>query len=139
MSMKSTIDWNEIVPRLPKKIRDDLYLQAVVMLSEERPADKEANGHLAPRSGYRRWREAGDGAPLWNRQRRYRINKIVGDKAFTRPETVIFKIWQDLSKLNRVEIGHGELAALAKAYNRDNAAALACALWERRAIDVVNG
>jgi hypothetical protein len=33
MAIRSTIDWNEIVPLLPKPKRDDLYLEAVMILS----------------------------------------------------------------------------------------------------------
>jgi hypothetical protein len=35
--LRSTIDWNELVPRLPKGLRDTLFLEAVTMLSGEAP------------------------------------------------------------------------------------------------------
>lgn len=72
--MKSMIDWNEIIPRLPKQKRDDLYLEAITLLSrldeESTPKEmsKKRRGHI------REWGVEGlpDG-PLGKPGRMYKI------------------------------------------------------------------
>lgn len=141
--MKSTIDWNEIVPKLPKKMRDDLYLQAVTLLSEEEPVHvpsrrTKGNGKFPYQHKNRRyWRDHTDGASLWRSDRRYRINKEAGGKAF-RAGTNVAVAWAELLKLNKVEVSYAEMMAVAKLYNKHNTGSLVSNLWSRKAVDVVN-
>lgn len=44
--MNSNIDWNEIVPRLPKALRDSVWLEALELLSNMADAEYEAKMRL---------------------------------------------------------------------------------------------
>lgn len=76
--MKSTIDWNEIISKLPKKRRDDLYLEAVTILSENEPEpepeEKVKKRRKRPQK-IREWRNQSDGQNLADASRRFTINK----------------------------------------------------------------
>lgn len=73
--MKSIIDWNEMVPKLPKKMRDDLYLEAVAILSEDDDEIEASTKNKKKSKGYRNWEKQGDGHHLAAPGRRYRIMK----------------------------------------------------------------
>jgi hypothetical protein len=132
--MKSLIDWNEIVPLLPKSKREDLMLEAVSILSEghtPRPRGPYKKSH-----GIRYWKDTPEGqsAKLAAAGRHYRINK---DKAEVfRADGKIGKLWKMLLESKNDHITFEGLASLAKG-QKLQAAATVSHLWAKGAIDVI--
>lgn len=134
--LKSHIDWNEIVPKLPKQKRDDLYLEAVALLSAEEPEPRykkprssgEGNGVL------RVWHGVSPGERLARHDRKYHIHK---DARKHRPHHgKIAKLWAQLRDCNADDISFAGLTSLAKDVGLSGSMAVSY-LWSRALIDVV--
>jgi hypothetical protein len=127
--MKSIIDWNELVPRLPKKMRDDLYLEAVAILSED--DDKEEKPKRA--KSIRLWEESGDGSHLAKPGRKFKILKNA-----KRPPNkgAMGTIWLRLKESHSDIITYEGLASICEG-QKQRASSVVGYLWGHRFIDVV--
>lgn len=133
--MKSKIDWNEIVPRLSKKKRDDLYLEAVAMLSDEPPEVEP--GRVRSRVKSRRyWDDNGDGGRLATPGRKYRLNR--NNRHKWREGTAIAALATAAFKQKGDEITYEQLLTLSQECGFGNPQSAVNHLWARRAIDVIN-
>lgn len=144
--MRSTIDWNEIVPKLPKAMRDTLFLEAVTILSAAAPRSvpmspaTEMRAPRAPRiqgnsrkKGNRAWLVDGDGKTLGAPGRRYRINKT----AATPPSRgKIGAVWAKLIESKNDSITYEGIASICKGQDVSAVSSMICQLWERRFIDI---
>lgn len=138
--MKSVIDWNEIVPMLPKSMRDSLMLEAVLLLSSVRGkgngSDKRprAARALPPAESRlkRQWLNEGDGQVLSAPGRRYRVNKTA-KRAPKRGK--IGAVWAKLLASKNDAITYEGLASICKG-EKVAASAVICALWEAGHIEV---
>ena len=143
MKLRSTIDWNEIVPLLKKELRDTLMLEAVLMLSET-PRARQFNGRRthgrstlahpqAPRvNGDRSWYETGDGETLSAPGRRYRVNKDAPRPPY---RGKLGAIWKALVASKNDVIAYDGIAAICKGQKAAVSATIA-QLWERHFIEV---
>lgn len=141
MTLKSNIDWNEIIPLLPSKKREDLYLEAVTLLSQQ---DREREKTPQPTRKYkssrkeRQWTRDGDGHALSAPGRKYKINKKAkyiprdGGGAFKKLWDKLVESHNDLITYEGVySIWHG--IAKTKEYPVSTVIAQ---LWAKRMIDV---
>ena len=147
--MKSVIDWNEIVPKLNKGLRDSLMLEAVVMLSEQgyrnTPSMPRGNGQYrvkrAPRERVastpgrginRQWLVQGDGQMLSAPGRHYRVLK---DAKNPPSRGKIGGVWAKLIESKNSIIAYEGLCAICKGQKATPSATIA-QLWERGFIDL---
>jgi hypothetical protein len=138
--MKSLIDWNEIVPMLPKSKREDLLLEAVAILSESpRPRTRTPGVH-PPRVGksapIRYWKDTPEGAKamLATHGRQYLIHKEINGSF--RPDGKIGRIWKLLVESKNDHITFEGLASIAKGQKLQAATAIS-QLWSKGLIDVI--
>lgn len=141
MSLKSNIDWNEIIPRLPKAKRDDMYLEAVTLLSQEPSKGKIGrNGDWSRAHGKRVWSDAKVEGGMTDETRVYRIN--VGAKK-TPHRGALGTVWAALAKIKGGEIDFTTLEKIAKnckggrSKKAQSGTAIAHQLWARGFLDVV--
>jgi hypothetical protein len=137
--MKSTIDWNEIVPLLPRSKREDLMLEAVSILSEGHVTKRRVPGVHPPTSSQytkRYWKDSpeGHGAQLAQAGRHYRLNKLVLNGF--RQDGKIGKLWKLLVESKNDHITYEGLASLAKGQKLAASAAVSH-LWSQGYIDVI--
>lgn len=137
--MKSLIDWNEIVPLLPKSKREDLMLEAVSILSDGYAPKKRTPG-IHPRSSSqyvdRYWKDTPEGrnSLLATNGRHYRINKSKSNTF--RADGSIGKVWKLLCESKNDHITYEGLASIAKGHKLPASAAVS-ALWSKGFIDVI--
>lgn len=138
--MNSIIDWNELVPRLPKQIRDTLYLEAVSLLSEQDgddPKPKRKKKKTSTAIKMRDWKSDGDGQKLAAPGRKYRINK--GTAVNINPTSEIGKLWKYVLESKGDSISFEGLASIAAGYpDLRSEADVIYYLWARRLIDVIS-
>lgn len=131
--MRSTIDWNEIVPRLKDKgLRDTLFMEAIMMLSDVAPRALPVRTHVNRRGKPQRtWGAEGDGKRLNGIGRYYRINKNA-----ERTPTIgkLGEIWRKLIAIKDDVIPYETFAAIVKSSKGETASTI-CQLWERHFID----
>jgi hypothetical protein len=139
--VKSVIDWNEIVPRLKKDLRDTLMLEAVMLLTAQGASKANGLGRsrtrlaAAPDSKLdRQWLREGDGQKLSAPGRVYRVNK----KAERQPSNgKVGAVWKHLCSSQRDTISYEGIASICHGVDKHMAAStMICALWERGFIDV---
>ena len=124
MKLRSTIDWNEIVPRLQKPLRDTLFLEAVMMLSGESPSVmpitapevvRTHNPHRNPRPpsvvNARRWGELGDGQRLCYPGR---VFKIVKNAKEPPNGGQTGRVWAKLIESKNDQISYEGIASICK-------------------------
>ena len=146
--MKSVIDWNEMVPLLPKPLQETLVLEAAQIMMrlqgalnayEELTNTKKRRRRLAPVSETtikRQWLREGDGKTLSAAGRRYTINK----KSEHPPSRgKIGQVWKHLAGSANAAITYEGIVSICKGVSGIPASAAICALWERGFIDVVPG
>jgi hypothetical protein len=137
--MKSTIDWNEIVPMLPKALRETLMLEAVSILSDSpRPRTRTPGVH-PPRKGkisLRYWRDTPEGqaSALAAQGRHYRINKSANGVG--RQDSKLGRVWKLLVSSKNDHITYEGLASIAKGQKAQTAATIS-QLWSYGLIDVM--
>lgn len=124
--MKSKIDWNEIIPKLKKEMRDSLYLEAVAILSDEEPIEKKI-------SEDRVWEKEGDGQYLAKPGRKYHIWKSVARQI--RPSSKVNKFWEKLKELNKEIISYEVMDSIANGMDT-NVSQMIVYLWARKFIDI---
>lgn len=149
----SKIDWNEVVPLLPKDMRDSLYLEAVVMLAEndtaamteEAPYSKNKTmrqrrkqyrkGNKMKADGLERryWRAEHPGERLVVPGRRFRINKETPWR--TNPSSAQGRAWTTLKEMKNGHITTEGLYAVAKG-NKLDGSQMVAHMWTNRQIDV---
>src|SRR5262245_42617232 len=119
--MKSLIDWNELIPKLPKKVRDDLYLEAVTYLSEGgKSREPKVEEKREKKSAKRRiWGLSGEGRHLAVPGRKYKINKnrnltFRGDVSGPR------ELWQKLRDSHNEIITYEGIASICKGIKNRN-------------------
>lgn len=136
--MNSIIDWNELVPRLPKQIRDTLYLEAVALLSEQDEGEpvRRRKKKKSTATKMRDWATDGDGQRLSAPGRKYRINK--GSPVGLHPNSEIGKLWKYVLESKGDSITYEGLASIAQGYpDLRGAADVVYYLWARRLIDII--
>lgn len=141
--MRSTIDWNEIIPLLPKGMRDSLFLEAVTLLAAKAPNMLPIDRVRAPRRagnsillrGARTWGASGDGYWLAAAGRHYQINKGAPHPP---SRGVIGAVWKRLTESKNETIAYEGLMSVCKGagVTKGKESAFICALWERRFIEV---
>ena len=133
--MRSNIDWNEIVPRLKKPLRDTLMLEAVLMLTDgakDREPKRDIRISGPVRRGERSWLQDGDGKQLNMAGRYYRINR----KAAAQPTRgKIGEVWKKVMECKNDFISYEGLATICTGQKAAVSATI-CQLWARRHIDV---
>lgn len=139
--MKSVIDWNELVPRLPKKVRDDLYLEAVAILSQQddeaRPRKARRKAVKLPQDYKRKWSDEGIPGSLAAPGRKFRV--IKDSKVATNPESKMGKVILALRKLANDIITVEGINSVAKGAGISERPQEAVEyLWARRLLEVVN-
>ena len=148
MRMRSTIDWNEIVPKVEKGLRDALYLEAIMLLSGQPTPRAEpvlaaqiALGEKPRRIPpsqllLRRWGELGDGNRLWHPARTF---KILRDTKARANGGQTGKVWAKLKESKNDQIGVSGFSSICKGAGIDKGkwSAMACNLWSRGFIDTV--
>ena len=140
--MKSVIDWNEMVPLLPKALQETLVLEATQILVKMQAAYgafEELNNtkrrRLAPAKDstvHRQWLRVGDGKTLAAMGRRYRVLK---DAERPPSRGKIGLVWKKLADSASTVITYEGIASICKGVGMPTSAAI-CALWERKFIDV---
>ncbi len=134
--LKSMIDWNEIVPRLPKAKREDLYLEAVAILSAaEPPEPRYIAANRRYRSKMRLWKAEHPNELLADKCRRYSINREMKGAMKVRANSGCGRVWTHLLNSKNDSITYEGLASLAKG-QKLQPASLVSALWSKRLIDV---
>jgi hypothetical protein len=130
--MKSMIDWNEIVPMLPKAMRDDLWLEAVTLLSSgEKPVKKPSS--KSHNNGYKRlWTKDGPGGTI-SSVKSFIIHK---DKVSLRPDSKAGKAWALIRTSKNDVMSYAGLASIFAGQKLEPAAAVS-QLWAKGFIDVV--
>lgn len=149
----SKIDWNEVVPLLPKDMRDSLYLEAVVMmaesdtaaLTEEAPYSKNKTmrqrrnqyrkQNISKANGLERryWRKLHPNESLVVSGRRFKINRDV--KRRVQIGSAQGRAWTQLKESKNDYITTEGLYAIAKG-NKIEGAQLVSNLWTHHQIDV---
>jgi len=143
--VKSVIDWNEMVPLLPKPLQETLVLEAAQIMMrlqgalnafEELTNTKKRRRRLAPVSETtikRQWLREGDGKTLAAVGRRYHVMR--GAK---RPPSrgKIGLVWKKLAESSSTVITYEGIASICKGVSGIPVSAAICALWERGFIDV---
>src|SRR5437870_4445855 len=96
MTLKSNIDWNEIIPLLPRAKREELYLEAVTLLSqddrENEPVKRRRRSVKKMVAPLRVWKEQGIPGDLSVAGRKYKINKE--SKVQIIAESSLGKLWE---------------------------------------------
>lgn len=141
--MKSVIDWNEMVPLLPKALQETLVLEATQILVKMQAAYgafEELNNtkrrRLAPAKDstvHRQWLRVGDGKTLAAMGRRYRVLK---DAERPPSRGKIGLVWKKLADSASTVITYEGIASICKGVSGIPVSAAICALWERGFIDV---
>jgi len=131
--VKSVIDWNELVPRLPKKVRDDLYLEAVAILSQQDEGTPQPKNK--PRSpDVRSWRKQKIPGDLNMPGRIFRINKGLDKKI---DETAQFgRVWALLKESRTDTISVEGINSISKGIGVPRLSDVVWYLWARGFIDV---
>lgn len=135
--MKSIIDWNELVPKLPKKMRDDLYLEAVAILSQEDDQEeREPTRTKKKKKGYRVWEKEGDHKHLAAPGRKFRINKRM--KLNARVQWMN-ELWEKLQGMQNDVITYEGIASLYSGQKgvKGTVNLFIANMWARKFIDVV--
>ena len=132
--MKSQLDWNELFPRLPKKLRDDCLLEAVQLLSKE-PVTRKHNGELSKAKGLRIWREHTDGHNLSAPGRSYTLNRKAVAQLRYRPDAGFGRVLLALLELKDPVF---EFATIAKICERNKVRTdgTIAYLWSKSVIDI---
>lgn len=140
MSLKSNIDWNEIIPLLPRAKREELYLEAVTLLSQD-DREKELPHKKKKRANRydRYWEDSGDGKVLSSPGRKFRINKRA--KMVFRSTNIYSDMWQLLKESHNDIITYEGIASIwegirAKYKSMQPLSTVIGTLWARKAIDV---
>lgn len=144
--MRSTIDWNEIVPRLTKGIRDTLFLEAITMLSAECPQTepiarvraKRIPGNLSVRRPeMRTWGHNGSGGRLCYPGR---VFKILRGRPNPPSNGLIGGVWKKLLECKTDTITYEGIASICKGVGVDKGkySAIVGGLWSRGFIDVLD-
>lgn len=136
--MKSIIDWNELVPKLPKKMRDDLYLEAVAILSKDDDEAEQEQTKKKKNNGYRIWEKEGDGHHLAAPGRKFKINRNAkAIKTFRHEGTRAF--FQKLVDSHNEIITYEGIASIFAGHKgvKGTVNMLIANFWARRLLDVV--
>jgi hypothetical protein len=141
MQLKSQIDWNEIVPLLPKAKREDLYLEAVMLLSLATPRRRNGSAVHKPDTRkidprFRYWRETANGksrGTLAGPGKRYILNK----NTKTPPKFgKLGDAWKQITSQTwkNDTITYEQICAIMKGVKLEPSSAVST-LWSKRAID----
>ena len=146
--MRSTIDWNEIVPLLKQGLRDTLYMEAITLLSNEAPKmmpyrrEGRVRGVRIPgntlKKGLRIWGANGDGQRLCHATRVFRIVK---DSKYAPRDGHAGQVWKKLTESKNETISYPGIASICKGVGVEKAkwSAVAGAFWARGLLEVVPG
>lgn len=134
--MKSIIDWNELIPRLPKKMRDDIYLEAVAILSEDDSKEEPVHRKKSKGPGLRIWEEEGDGHHLAKAGRKYTINKKA--KVKFNDGSDMERVFNLLRDSHNDTITYEGLVSIIHGVTKKSPQPITAYLWKRRLIDVVS-
>jgi hypothetical protein len=146
-TLRSHFDWNEIVPLLPKAKRDDLYLEAILILSNQDGrltmrgvrTRRRSNGHAPDTrktSGeFRFWRQTGNPyGTLSGPGHKYTINR---DAKKAPSYGKLAAVWKHMLSSKNDSITFEGIASICKGVKLEPSAAIAT-LWSKRAIDLVS-
>lgn len=139
--MKSTIDWNEIVPLLPQSKREDLYLEAITLLarSDMKSASPPAGivtlpiGQATHDSTLRYWRTFGIPGLLSKPGRIFKVNNTA-QHLTPAVNSSIGYLWTQFCEYDTIT--YADIDRLCNASKKRISDVLSY-LWSRRLIDVV--
>jgi hypothetical protein len=143
--LKSHIDWNEVVPLLPKSKQDDLYLEAILLLTQGTPRRRRrsptspetirelTHDSIRPGGIVRLWSDAHNGRGLAVAGNSFTINKDAPN-----PPTYgkIGELWRKLASSKNDAISFEGIASLCKGVELVHHSTIAT-LWSRKLIDLV--
>jgi cation transport regulator ChaC len=131
--LKSTIDWNEIIPLLPKAKREELYLEAVMILSAPGPKEPtHRSGAFSRGKGLRVWQDQKQHAGCLSQPGRlYKINR---SQSALEIKGVLGQVWNELKVKKSDSTSHAEFKVLC---GEKKAAQTIAYLWSRNLIEVV--
>lgn len=136
MTLKSNIDWNEIIPLLPRQKREELYLEAVTLLSqddrENEVLTRKRHKSRSKKQVLRKWKEQGIEGPLGEPGRKYKINKESKIKVFGG----VAKLWEVVKASHNDVITYEGLASIAKGQEYRSVGDAIWNLWSRKLIDI---
>jgi hypothetical protein len=136
--MKSFIDWNEVIPLLPKRTRDDLYLEAVSLLSQrdndEERARRKGKKSTFPKDYKRSWKAENIKGTLVQSGRKFKI--LRNSKEGIKSDSNMGKVWTALVKSTNDVISIEGINSIAKGVGFERPQDAALYLWSRRFLEV---
>ena len=133
MVLKSHIDWNEIFPLFTERLRQDMFAEAMILMSDSvNPTTASTRKYTAAARGLRVWSEHTDGHALFGDNRIY---KILGTSKLP-THGKLRKVWDEVLATKKSTLSALELGSIIKKQAAQPASTVN-QLWARRNIEVV--